>query len=156
LKDPEALTEMFEALRLDCAKSADASTAAAAKVDEGTLLFELLDLNRDGQLTRMEIARGFKTLVKAGVPVGVSADAFFKAADGNGDAKVPQIKQKDRQAFRKINKNTWQAALTRIHGFYCSRMIITGGFGRVFGDFRGASRAGEGLGPTQEALRAVL
>ena len=88
LKDPEALTEMFEALRVDSGGSTSSSEAAAAKASEGTLLFELLDLNRDGRLSRMEIARGLKTLVKAGVPVGVTADAFFKAADSDGDAKV--------------------------------------------------------------------
>lgn len=88
LKDPEALTEMFETLRVDSGASASSSEAAAAKTSEGTLLFELLDLNRDGRLSRMEIARGLKTLVKAGVPVGVTADAFFKAADSDGDAKV--------------------------------------------------------------------
>jgi hypothetical protein len=114
LKDPEALTEMFEALRLDSAKSADASTAAAAKVDEGTLLFELLDLNRDGQLTRMEIARGFKTLVKAGVPVGVSADAFFKAADGDSDAKVPS-KQTKRRACLQKDKQGHMAGSANTH-----------------------------------------
>jgi len=86
LKDPEALTEMFETLRVD--SGASASEAAAAKANEGTLLFELLDLNRDGRLSRMEIARGLKTLVKAGVPVSVTADAFFKAADTDGDSKV--------------------------------------------------------------------
>lgn len=35
----------------------------------------------------MEVARGLTTLQKAGVPV-TSPDAFFAAADDNGDKKI--------------------------------------------------------------------
>ena len=44
-----------------------------------------------------QIARGLKTLVRAGVPARVSAQDFFKAADENGDAKVRFEKQTNRR-----------------------------------------------------------
>ena len=55
LTNPEAISAI-----LDSASKSDDEDA------EGRLLFELIDLNRDGQLTRMEINAGLKTLKKAG------------------------------------------------------------------------------------------
>ena len=48
--------------------------------EESDLLFELLDLDSNGQLTLSEVKLGMKTLHKRGVPVRVGAVEFIKGA----------------------------------------------------------------------------
>ena len=60
LSDPDALNAMFEAARTKKPQSGgggegSAATTSSEEDAEATLLFELLDLNRDGNLSRIEV-----------------------------------------------------------------------------------------------------
>lgn len=83
LSDPDAVSAMLEA-----AAEAGGEEQSGGVDSEGTLLFELLDVNRDGALSRMEVNRGLKMLHRSGVPHRVTADEFFKLTDEDKDRKL--------------------------------------------------------------------
>ena len=59
---------MLEAAPETPAEPAADAAAEEPTSSEGHLLFELLDVNRDGFLTRMEVNRGLKMLHRSAVP----------------------------------------------------------------------------------------
>ena len=88
-------------LKREAETVAVAIAAGNISLEESDTLFEMIDIDGDGQLTQKEIKKGLGQ-IKASTGLAKKAKDIFQAADASGDKKI------DSAEFFTYMKTTWE------------------------------------------------